>query len=89
MTKQLNKIRRRNAHAPVSLCVHTVDDDAGGVVRGPDHVLSQAGVVPRVVQPDPLDVQAAVPPHRHVLVRGHLEDARGQTGSNEGHDHLR
>ncbi|TNN36421.1 hypothetical protein EYF80_053405 [Liparis tanakae] len=73
MTKQVNNIRSRNAHAPVSPCVLTVDEDAGGVVRGPDHVLSQAGVVPRVLRPDPLDVQAAVPPHRHVLVRGHLE----------------
>lgn len=41
----------------------TVDVDSGGVVGGPDSVLSQAGVVTRVIQPNSLDVQTAIPPH--------------------------
>lgn len=55
----------------------TVDVESGGVVVDPDDVFSQAGVVARMVQTDPLDMKTAVPPHCHILVCGHLEAQEG------------
>lgn len=55
----------------------TVDVESGGVVVNPDDIFSQAGVVARVIQTDPLDMKAAVPPHCHILVCGHLEAQEG------------
>lgn len=54
----------------------TIDVDSGGMVGGPNNVLSQAGVVTRIVQPNSLNVQTAIPPHSHILVRSHLTDCR-------------
>lgn len=46
----------------------TMDVDSCGMVGGPDDVLGQAAVVTGIGQPNPLDVQTAVPPHCYILV---------------------
>lgn len=46
----------------------TMDVDSCGMVGGPDDVLGQAAVVAGIGQPNPLDVQTAVPPHCYILV---------------------
>lgn len=46
----------------------TIDVDSCGMVGGPDSVFSQAGVVTGIGEPNPLDVQTAVPPHSYILV---------------------
>lgn len=46
----------------------TMDVDSCGMVGGPDGVLGQAAVVTGIGQPNPLDVQTAVPPHCYILV---------------------
>lgn len=55
----------------------TIDVESGGVVVDPDNVFSQAGVVTRVIQTNPLNMKTAVPPHCHILVCGHLEAQEG------------
>lgn len=45
-----------------------MDVDSCGMVGGPDDVLGQAAVVTGIGQPNPLDVQTAVPPHCYILV---------------------
>lgn len=59
----------------------TMNVDSCGLVGGPDDVLGQAAVVTGIGQSNPLDVKAAVPPHRYILVRGHLEAAPDFRGS--------
>lgn len=44
------------------LCI-TIDADSGGMVGGPNSILSQAGVVTRIIQLNSLNVQTAIPPH--------------------------
>lgn len=46
----------------------TVDVDGCGMVGGPDSIFSQAGVVAGIGEPNPLDVQTAVPSHSYILV---------------------
>lgn len=46
----------------------TMDVDSCGMVGGPNDVLGQAAVVTGIGQPNPLDVQTAVPPHCYILV---------------------
>lgn len=46
----------------------TIDVDSGGMIGGPNNAFSQTGVVTRIVQPDSLNMQTAVPPHRHIVV---------------------
>lgn len=58
---------------PLSPCVciflyTTIDVDGCGMVGGPDSVFSQAGVITGIKEPNPLDVQTAVPSHSHILV---------------------
>lgn len=60
-----------------SLLYATIDVDRGGVVGDPNHVFSQAGVVPPMIQTSPLNVKTAVLPHVHVLVCGHLKEREG------------
>lgn len=67
----------------------TVNVDSGGVVGGPDSVLSQAGVVTGIIQPNSLDMQTAIPPHWHILVWGHLTEVEwnplySTQGKNQG-----
>lgn len=50
----------------------TEDVDSGGAVAGARHAAGHAGVIPPVLQPNPLQVQAAVTAHAHVGIGNQL-----------------
>lgn len=60
------------------LCI-TIDADSSGVVGGSNNILSQAGVVTRIIQPNSVYVQTAISPHSQILVWSHLTDCRLNT----------
>lgn len=54
----------------------TKDVDSGGAVGGARHAAGHAGVIPPVLQPNPLQVQAAVAAHAHVRSGNQLPKER-------------
>lgn len=54
----------------------TEDVDSGGAVAGARHAAGHAGVIPPVLQPNPLQVQAAVAAHAHVGIGNQLPKER-------------